>query len=410
MVPLMSVLAVSQMGGCRTGSGHPGQPAAQVVSTADRRIRVRLSKAARKFTIAVEGGCLIDDDYGNPLVEPMSDLPECVVLPDPEDPNCLILGDTRLRFPVMRILPEEDGTLYYNSRPYRGYLVAKREGDGFLVINVVDIESYLRGVLQAELPRWFHPEAYRVQAIVSRTFALYQRHVNGQARPWDVTATTSSQVYRGVDGEGTKGNDAVNATAGLVCAWDSPRGRKIFCTYFSSTCGGMNQDVVNVKGGDPIGPLSGGVACKYCGSPNANWYKWPTARLGKDRITGDIKPWLVGGGWSGADRIERIEDIKIISKTANGRAVRLRLTDKNNRAVDMRAEDFRLLIDNGTTIKSAMFEVVTGKDTISFVNGRGYGHGIGLCQYGGYGLALRGVKAGEILQRYYPGCILVKAY
>jgi stage II sporulation protein D len=396
------------MGGCRTSSRYASLPTAQVVSTADRRIRVRLDQGARQFALAVESRCVIDDDRGHPLVEPLSSLSKCVVLPDPDDPNCLILGDVRLRYPVMRVLPHDDGSLVYNGRYYRGYLVAKREGDTMLVINVLDVESYLRGVLQAELPKWFHPETFHVQAIVSRTYALYQRYLNGKDRPWDVTATTSSQVYHGVDGESLKANQAVDATSGLVCAWDSPKGRKIFCTYFSSTCGGMNQDVVNVKGGQSIPPLSGGVTCEHC--KRSDWFRWPKARLSKDRITRDVKPWLVNGGWTGADKVERIEDIKIISRTKNGRAIRLRLIDRGGRAVDMRAEDFRLLIDNGRLIKSTLFEVQSDASTISFINGRGYGHGIGLCQYGAEGMARRGMKAGKILQHYYPGCVLVKAY
>jgi stage II sporulation protein D len=371
-------------------------------------MRVRLDKSIPTFTLSVRGGCLVDDDQGNRLLPPINMLNRCVVRPDPQGPNGVLFGDAYLPGPVVRVLPDEDGTLVYQDRRYRGYLVAKREGSGFLVINVVDVESYLRGVLGGELPRYFHPETYRVQAIVSRTFALYQRYLNGQRRAWDVTADTSSQVYRGVEGEGSKSNDAVDATLGLVCAWDSAAGRKIFCTYFSSTCGGMNQNVVNVKGGASIGPLSGGVRCKYCAA--SEWYKWPTVRLDKGRITRDLKPFLVNGGYTHAEKLGRMEDIKILSKTPSKRAIRLRLIDKNGLVVDMRAEDFRLLVDKGRLIKSTQFEVSAEPNCICFRNGRGYGHGIGLCQHGAEGMARRGAKAGPILQHYYPGCVLVKAY
>ncbi len=401
-------LAVVQMGGCHWSSGRGGRPAPQVVSTDERRIRVRLDRHTPEFSLRVRGPCLLDNDHGTSLLEPLAELEESAVRPDPASPEGLVLGGTRLPGPVVRVLPNDDGTIWYKDRPYRGYLVIKRNGDGFLVINVVDIESYLRGVLQGELPRYFHPEAFRAQAIVSRTYALYQRYVHGPERSWDVTADTSSQVYRGVDGEGTKANRAVDATAGIVLAWDSPNGRKIFCTYFSSTCGGMNQDVRNVKGGELIPPLVGGVPCKYCSS--SEWYRWPTVALTPKEITEAVKPWLIRGGYTHAEDLDTIRNVKVVRETPDGRAIRLRLIDKNGLTVDMRAEDFRLLIQNGTQIKSTHFDIAHTESKIVFRNGRGYGHGIGMCQYGAHGMAQRGIKAGKILQHYYPGCVLVKAY
>ncbi len=401
-------LAVAAIGGCRTSSGHPGHTGTEVVSTANRRIHVRLDKDRPQFTLAVKTGCLIDDDQGNRLIEPLAELSRCTVTCDPDTPDGVKLGDIRLSGPVLRVLPSEDGRLVYNDQRYRGYLIVKREGNSFVVVNAVDIESYLRGVLRGELPASFHPETYRAQAIVSRTFALYQREMNGHSRAWDVTADTSSQVYRGVAGESSKSNEAIDATTGIVCAWDSPTGRKIFCTYFCSTCGGMNQDVRNVKGGDSIGPLKGGVACEGCKS--SEWYTWPPVALSKDHITRDVKAFFVNGGYSNAEQLARIEDIKIIRKTPSGRAIRLRLVDKNGLCADIRAEDFRLLIDSGRLIKSTQFDIVVEPNRIRFVNGRGYGHGIGLCQHGADGMARQGTKAGQILRHYYPGCVLVKAY
>jgi stage II sporulation protein D len=309
---------------------------------------------------------------------------------------------------VVRVLPDVDGAMVYNDRRYRGYLVARRNGEGFLVINVVDVESYLRGVLRGELPRSFHSETYRVQAIVSRTFALYQRYANGPQRAWDVTADTSSQVYHGMEGESRTGDGAVLSTAGIVCTWNSPQGRRIFCTYFSSTCGGLSQDVRNVKGGPAVGPLSGGVKCLYC--RNAEWYTWPTQKFSKDRITNAVKPFLVRSGYTNADKFAQIDDIKIVSRTESGRAVYMRLIDRNGMVIDMRAEDFRLLIDNGRSIKSAQFDLVVEGNNVSFTNGRGYGHGVGLCQQGADGMAAQGFKAGQILEYYYPDCGLMKAY
>ncbi len=401
-------LSVLLPAGCHLTSGRSSGPRADVVSTPDRRIRVRLDKAVPQFMLAVEGPCVIDDDNGRRLVEPLGELGECFVTPDPAEPEGLLLGDTPLPSPVLRILPSEDGSLVYNDRHYRGYLVARRSSDSFLVINVVDIESYLRGVLCGELPKRFHPETFRAQAIASRTYALYQRSVNGPKRSWDVTADTSSQVYRGRDEESTTANEAVDATAGIVCAWESPHGRKIFCTYFSSTCGGMNQNVVNVKGGETIPPLKGGVNCEYC--KGSEWYRWKKVRLTKESITEFVKPYLVRSRYTNAERLGVIDEIKILTRTPSGRAVRLQITDRDGLTFNMRAEDFRLLINNGQQIKSTFFEIKNESGAITFSDGRGYGHGIGLCQHGAEGMARKGYKAGQILQHYYPECILVKAY
>jgi stage II sporulation protein D len=402
-------LAVLQIGGCHTSSGGPGHPDSQVVSTADRRMRVRLDSIVPAFSVAVENsGCLLDDDQGHSFVAPLATLSRCVVKPDSQEANVILVGGIRVTGSVLRILPDTDGSLIYNDRRYRGYLVVRRTGDGFMTVNVVDIESYLRGVLRGELPRHFHAETYHVQAIVSRTYALYQRHLNGSQRLWDVTADTSSQVYHGIEGESSKSDEAVLSTEGIVCAWDSPQGRKIFCTYFSSTCGGANVDVVQVKGGAAVKPLSGGVTCPYC--KQSEWYLWEPKKVSKERITNDVKPYLVRGGYSRADKLTLIDDIKVIQRTASGRPVMLRLTDRNGLIVDMRAEDFRLILDNGRLIKSTQFEIVNEGAYISFVKGRGYGHGIGMCQHGAEGMARKGRTAGQILQYYYPGCVLVKAY
>ncbi len=399
---------VAHIVGCQSWSPGSGSATSEVVSSADRRIRIRLDANAGDFTLAVDSGCQIDDDRGHPLMNRLSRLPRSVVRSDPNEPGKILLGATPLSSSTVRILPDTDGSLTYNNRYYRGYLVVRHNGDGFLVINVVDIESYLRGVLRGELPRYFHPEAYQAQAIVSRTYAMYQRYVGGTERLWDVTSDTSSQMYHGMDGESSKSDEAVLSTTGIVCTWDSPQGRKIFCSYFSSTCGGMTQDVRNVKGGPPIAPLAGGVKCTYCAK--SEWFTWQTQRVSKEKISAAVRPWLIRSGYTNADKVASIDDVQILRRTADGRAITLRLTDRNGTIVDMRAEDFRLLIDYGRVLKSSHFDIRTEPTHINFINGRGYGHGIGMCQEGAQAMAQMNKNAGQIIQFYYPGCVLTKAY
>jgi len=107
-------------------------------------------------------------------------------------------------------------------RRFRGYLrLLQRSESTGAVVNVVDMEDYLVGVVSAELPHPFHIEAFRAQAIVARTYAWYQKQIAGTSRAWDLTATERSQVYPGMEREGKvpRAAEAVRDTAGLVCTW-----------------------------------------------------------------------------------------------------------------------------------------------------------------------------------------------
>jgi stage II sporulation protein D len=107
--------------------------------------------------------------------------------------------------------------------------------------------------------------------------------------------------------------------------------------------------------------------------------------------------------------IDRVDRVEVTRRTRDGRAVRLKVTDAAGKSFTLRAEDFRLTV-GGNTLKSTRCRIATEPDAFVFSEGRGYGHGMGMCQYGAEGMARHGASAWQILHHYYPQSSLAKAY
>jgi stage II sporulation protein D len=273
------------------------------------------------------------------------------------------------------------------------------------IVNVVDIESYLVGVVAAELTQSFHPQAFEVQAIIARTYAWYQKQVKGQSRDWDVWTTEKSQVYMGLRRQQKvpRAAEAVNATRGLVCTARAAEGERIFCTYYSSRCGGTTQAAVTGPGLIESPVLCGGVACPYCES---NPYEWGPVKLSKSELTTRLAE-----RFPVFARIGTVQEIQIAESTDESRPVRMTFVGASGRTWDLTAETFRLTVDpGGRELRSTHFTIREEGDRFIFTGGRGFGHGIGLCQYGANYLAEKGETALEILQHYYPGSSVRRAY
>jgi len=111
------------------------------------------------------------------------------------------------------------------------------------------------------------------------------------------------------------------------------------------------------------------------------------------------------------DTLNRIERIEVVRSTPAGRPIRFELVDDEDRSIELEAENFRLAVDStGRVIRSNHFEVVAKSDEIILTDGRGFGHGVGLCQYGAHGLAKAGWDAERMLRHYYPSSHLTRAY
>ena len=284
---------------------------------------------------------------------------------------------------MVRLQPRA-GFLQINGRPYRGLIELRRTAERRLtVINELDLEEYLYGVVRSEMdPRW-PPEALRAQAIAARSLAIYSAGRFG-TEGYDLRATTESQVYGGVMAEDPRTTAAVDATRGLAMLYE---GRPVFAAYHNDS-GGATENSEFVWGS--VTPYLRGVADPYSkDAPNHAW----TLRLDLPAIEARMQ--RAGRAISGLQRLD------VVATSPSGRVMTLRLVGASG-SVDLRGTDFRAAI-GVATVRSTLFIVrMSGEGTVD-LTGRGSGHGVGLSQWGARGQALAGRDYTEILRHYYTG-------
>lgn len=386
----------------------------QVPSSAVRDVRVLIASGIERIRLRADGVLAVVDDNNVSLHTQTADN---WIIASPDDSQRIRFGDVLLPTRDVVLRPEPPGLTTLSIRReddwsaehhYPGTLRLLVRDDGRLnVINVVDIERYVGCVVANEVWPSFDKEAYRAQAIAARTFILF--HMKRRSRAaFDVSATQRSQVYRGVgtDGASRRAAEAVNETSGIVLTWREGDEDRLFCTYYSAACGGMSQSAAIFGPDNDIAPLSGGVRCDYCKIAPGQTYRWGPVRIDKEEIRSRLVsayPELVSLG--------RIRSVEVLERTAEPgrRPLRIRITGRDGESHDMLAERFRLAID-GSEIRSTDFSLRVTRREVIFENGQGFGHGLGLCQWGMQGQALKGKQAGEILRYYYPGARLTRVY
>jgi stage II sporulation protein D len=320
------------------------------------------------------------------------------------------------------IQPATEGSLSVNGQFYRGSLrLVALSADHFDVINEnLDVEGYLKGVLPRELyPHW-SLETYRAQAIVARTYALYEVQTAGRNRYWDLYPDQRSQVYGGVGAETAISRQAVDDTAGIVLAYGPADRETIFKAYFSSCCGGVTQAASDAFGDPPLAPLSEqnvGPVCNACTK-----FNWNPVELKKDELTRRFHTWArrkaeQEGKARAEESMAAIDRVEIILLNRFGRPSRFRVTDVANKQYVLFSEEFRSAansVDSAgePTLSSSFLKIDSrpGSDVVRFVEGHGYGHGVGLCQWCAQARAERGMRHEDILAAAYPRARLVRAY
>jgi stage II sporulation protein D len=265
----------------------------------------------------------------------------------------------------------------------RGEVEVQRTPRGLAAINAVPLEQYLVSTVGAEMAPTWEREALRAQAVASRTYALHQRFEHA-GEVFHLRADTGSQRYRGLAGESESVREAVESTRScrLVRA-----GRPIIAA-FHSTSGGRTASAAEVWG-EPIDYL---VSLEVEGEDISPETYWRVALSGAT-----LRRALAGAGRD----IGRPEAIRILSRSESGRVARLRV-EGTRRTVELSGRALRQAVGE-TVLRSTHFSVRPDADGGFVFAGTGYGHGVGMSQWGARAMAARGAGHRDILATFYPG-------
>lgn len=334
-------------------------------------------------------------------------------------------GDHGLRYPgggAVTLTPVrvQDGiTVNGSLLPGRVRLAARSDMglSTFDVIEIVPVEDYLPGVVAKEMFPGWPLEAYKVQAVCARSYAVQERDrsvAKGQA--FDVEAGEMDQAYLGVTSNAAA-IEAVRATRGEVLTFNG----RVLRAYYSSTCGGRAASAKDTWPFGPgwefnlDGPIQGAMREHAC--DDAPLYRWEVHRDRKETVArlrafGQQRQFMIR-------QIRDIASVEMIESNGVGRPARFKIIEPGGRWFMLSGEELRLafntqvpgteVIERRNRVSSSDIDVRVRGDEVVVV-GRGFGHGVGMCQYCARGFAARGEDWRTMLRRFYPGATIEKRW
>lgn len=291
----------------------------------------------------------------------------------------LILDGSFMELPENNIglgmLDTVRGELLIGYTRYKGNIEVWHDAKGIYLITEMPIEDYVAGVVEAELSDGWEIEAMKAQAVIARTYAIYQKLKNN-AKIFHLTSTVSHQLFKGSNSE-IKVSLAVRSTEGEILTFED----KTIEAFYHSTCGGKTESSEEVFGKNL--PYLKPVKSECNISPYLIW--------SRDIPISEIE--LALG-------ITQIKDVKIKSYTSTGRVREILVINNELAESVVLATNFRKML-GWKKLPSTNFTVRLQGNSVVF-EGRGYGHGVGLCQWGALEMAKKGKKYREIISYYYP--------
>jgi stage II sporulation protein D len=317
--------------------------------------------------------------------------------------------------PISFLSRTPGATVSVNQRRYRGEVSIIAADSGVRVVNRVAVEAYLRGVVPRELGVRGAADraALEAQAVAARSYVITR--LGNTSRAYDVTATTTDQVYGGVDAENALADAAIAATEGLVLMYS---GRVVSAAYHS-TCGGSTAapDEIWRSENEPflqrVSDRIPGSDRYYCDiAPRFRWERSWRA----DSLTAVVERYLRNYAQVPAGPVGDVRRVTVDGQTPSGRVAALWIETSRGR-YRLRGNDIRYVLRSpgGELLNSTYFspEVVTAPDgrlTRLTIRGLGYGHGVGMCQWGAIGRSRAGQDFRTILRTYFPGTTVARAY
>lgn len=362
----------------------PAQPA----PAATPYLRVGLASGASEVLFASSVPAELVDDRGRKLMK-LNPLDSWVARAEggrlqatgPNSQSVVVAGGMRLVASGGAGIP----LVFARNRWYRGALEFEPTGGGVTAVNVIPLEQYLYGVVPAEMPNGWPAESLKSQAVAARSYALANLGKH-KSRGYDLCGTDECQVYQGAAAEATSTNMAVDATRGVVVTF----GGKVIPAYFHSSSGGYTENSEEVWMRKL--PYIRAVPDFDQKSPHFTWYKNVAA--------GSLADGLARSGVN----IGAIIAVNPLSRSYSGRVKEVQVVGTEGTKV-VGGETFRL----AAGLNSTLFNVApvgSGQPSEFAFAGRGWGHGLGLSQWGAKTLGEMGYSYTQILSHYYPGAQL----
>ncbi len=301
--------------------------------------------------------------------------------------STLMIGTHRFKGDVLVMPDRPKDSLTVNGQRYRGVLLFHPLGRGrYDVVEYLQIAEYLFGVLPKEVHPSWPIEALKAQAVVSRSYAMANKRVRMRER-FDVSSTVMDQVYGGQDVESSETNRAVLETEGRILV--DPTGRPVRA-FFHAACGGRTErpeNVWNIDSQEAIYDVT--LDHTYCAAyPRHQWDLTLSYSALRERLR------------RAGVRVQSIRSVDILQQSPSGRAQTVLLKTSKGE-IHLAGNRFRLAVGPEALRSTLITELKADKKSVTF-EGLGWGHGVGLCQWGARGRALEGHKYKEILKVYYP--------
>ncbi len=290
---------------------------------------------------------------------------------------------------------DPNGVVWIGDRWYRGKAMLVPSSGGLTAVNYVDLEAYLASVLGGEMNGGWHQEALKAQAVAARSYALYRRNRDGNGS-FDLCDTARCQVYRGVQDESAGTQAAVAATAGQVLTY---RGQIIEALFHSSSGGpdgGATENVEDVWGSKV--PYLRAVKDYDSTSPVASW----TKTIGRSEL----------GALVGLGPVDKV--MPVGNPTAGGSYRELLFVSggSQKRVKTGFLRDQLNLRSAKISIVPQQVQTKSGSKDAGFgsfeIRGNGFGHGLGLSQYGAKAMAEGNFRYDQIVLHYFQGTELRK--
>ncbi|WAS04711.1 SpoIID/LytB domain-containing protein [Gloeomargaritales cyanobacterium VI4D9] len=344
-------------------------------------LRVGIQQGAQTVRVGASGNAVVTDGSGRTL----GTLPPMLGFVAQVQGGQVVLHTFRGR--DLWVRPTDNSFVFISDDWYRGRLRLVARPDGLLAVNHVPLEEYLYSVVGSEMYPFWPLEALKAQAVAARSFVLFR--LRRPADPdFDVGRTVTWQAYKGYSRESDSTREAVTATTGQVVTY---RGQIIEAVYHAAS-GGHTENVEDIWSAPR--PYLRGVPDFDQEAPVYSWQKTFTQA--------ELSRLLPGVG--------QVTSLTPVRTTPQGRVVEMRVTGTAGTKTFTGAELRRLL-----DLRSTLFQVTPTRGDIASTNpvdtpnggfefqGRGFGHGLGMSQWGAFGLAQRGYNYQQILQYYYQG-------